>query len=129
MRTLLILALALAAPAMARSNAEDGERELAKALAGATPGKPQSCLSSFQRQEGRNIPGIGMLYGWGRNFYLNRFQNGCPSLDSSTAIVTRTPTGDLCRGDIARIIDTSTRFERGSCILGDFVPYTKPKSR
>lgn len=106
-----------------------GEQELAKLLAGATPGKPTSCLSSYQRNDSRTIDGIGVLYRQGRTSWLNRFQDDCPGLGYHTILVTRTPTDQLCRGDIAKLIDNSTGMFEGSCVLGDFVPYTKPKTR
>jgi hypothetical protein len=43
--------------------------------------------------------------------------------------VTRTSSSQLCRGDIATVIDTSTRTPVGSCVFGDFVPYTVAGAR
>lgn len=123
----------LSSPSIARTPRTDttaaGEQELAKLLAGATPGKPTSCLSSFQRRDSRNISGVGVVYRDGRTFWLNRFQDGCPELNYHSIIVTRTPSDQLCRGDISTIVDNSSGFFEGSCVMGDFVPYTKPSSK
>ena len=40
----------------------------------------------------------------------------------------RTARPDLCRGDIAQVVDTLNRFPIGSCVFGDFVPYVTPGS-
>ena len=34
----------------------------------------------------------------------------------------------LCRGEIARVVDTQSRITVGSCSFGDFVPYAKPRN-
>jgi hypothetical protein len=31
----------------------------------------------------------------------------------------------LCRGDIAQIVDPLNRITVGSCVFGDFTPYTR----
>jgi hypothetical protein len=61
----------------------------------------------------------------GRRLFVNNMQGSCYGLDrGTTALVTRTPSTQLCRGDIATLVDTSTRVAVGSCVFGDFVPYT-----
>jgi len=126
MRLAPLLGLALSAPAFAAQLSP--EAELARILNGATPGKPQTCLPAFDRSEGKNVPQIGIVYGWGRTLYLNRFQDGC-HLDRDDVVVTSTPTGELCRGDIAHIVGSTSHIEHDSCVFGDFVPYTKAKGR
>jgi hypothetical protein len=42
------------------------------------------------------------------------------------ALVTRQFSGSLCRGDIATVADLSSGMTVGSCVMGDFVPYTSP---
>jgi hypothetical protein len=104
-----------------------GEEKLQKMLAGATPGTPTSCISLTPSQSSTTIEGIGLVYQRGRTMYVNRFAGGCPSLNGFTAVISRTPSTQLCRGDIARIVDLNSRIEGGSCVFGDFTPYTKGK--
>jgi len=100
---------------------------LTKALAGRTPGKPLTCI---------NLPAIGsstslaegaIIYKQSsRLWYVNRPDDGrCTLLRRDRAIATRTPSTQLCRGDIVRVFDPVGHFDYGACGLGDFVPYTK----
>ena len=63
-----------------------------------------------------------------RRVYINHMRGGgCLGLDGGrNALVTRNPTGRLCSGDIAQVLDTSSRIMMGSCVFGDFVPFTTP---
>ena len=65
----------------------------------------------------------------GRTVYRNDFQGGtCSNLGRGDyALVTKTPGSGLCRGDIADVRDLSAGMSVGSCVLGDFVPYTTPR--
>jgi hypothetical protein len=117
------LIAAAGAPAAPRPT---GEAKLAKMLEGRTPGRPVGCLNRTPASQGSStIEGVGLVYGRGRTLYVNRFEGGCPSLTAFSTVVTRTPTTQLCRGDIARIVDLVSRIEGGSCVLGDFVPYER----
>ena len=60
-----------------------------------------------------------------KRWLVNFPAGGCSALRPDRVLVTRTPSDELCRGDIARIIDPPTPIEYGSCGLGDFVPYTR----
>jgi hypothetical protein len=121
------IALTLVSAAVA-AKPPTGEERLAKTLAGTTPGKPQSCFSTtLGRADSQTIEGVGILYKSGRTYWLNRFEGGCPQLDQFSFLVTRTPTGQFCRGDIAQVVSQGTSIPRGSCIFGDFTPYTRAK--
>jgi hypothetical protein len=66
----------------------------------------------------------------GRTVYRNDFQGGtCSQLGSGNyALLTRRYGGSgLCRGDIAEVKDLTSGFTVGSCAMGDFIPYTKPR--
>ncbi|WP_294265234.1 hypothetical protein [uncultured Sphingomonas sp.] len=112
--------------AMAERNARDAAR-LDQRLAGFTPGKPASCLpvSTSRRSE---YFGDTIVYEVsGSLVYRTDTSGGC-TLNRDDILVTQTPIGSLCRGDIARTIDRGSRFQTGSCTLGDFVPYRKDRS-
>ncbi|HEU5482208.1 MAG TPA: hypothetical protein VFU80_03820, partial [Sphingomicrobium sp.] len=57
--------------------------------------------------------------------WLQKPQNPCNLLSVGPyALVTRTSTAQLCRGDIGQVVDTMSGSNVGSCVMGDFVPYT-----
>lgn len=88
------------------------------------PGKPVSCIPQQQIRSTHYVGDRTILYRVSKNLvYRNDPLGGCPGLNSNAALITRTPTGQLCRGDIAQVRDFSLGFSSGSCALGDFVPY------
>ena len=108
-----------------------GEARLAAALEGyEQAGPPTSCVQEYQlggnRSAGEAIIFDGRTSG---TLYVNRPAGGCSSLGSSNALVTRSSGAQLCRGDIARVIDPTTRTEFGGCALGDFTPYRRIAAR
>lgn len=104
-----------------------GEAKLQKMLEGYTAGKPSSCVSMTPSMDSTQIEGIGIVYKRGRTLYVSRFEGGCPSLDAFHSIVTRTPSTQLCRGDVAQIVDLTNGIGSGSCMFGNFTPYEKAK--
>lgn len=135
MRQLLLLPLLLSAAACAAS-AEDqprtlkAQQELDRYLVGKTAGSPQSCLPTYRRDNMITVDDRTILFRDGANrVYRNDPPGGCPGLDRpGISMVTRTPTGQLCRGDIVQLVDLTTGFSSGSCSFGDFVPYTAARS-
>jgi len=127
----LFLAGCATSPAQqARAEAEQArtDAKLARALAGLEPGQPQSCIRPGQ--QGLKIFGDKLLYrDSGRRMYLNQTSGGCAGLKRDDIIVTNSFTGQLCRGDIVRVVDRASRFPTGACSFGDFVPYTRPTRR
>lgn len=100
--------------------------KMSKALAGRTAGKPVSCVQLRDIRSSRIIDASGIIYELNSKRWLVNFPaGGCSALRPERVLVTTTPTGELCRGDIARLIDPPTPIEYGSCGLGDFVPYTR----
>lgn len=108
----------------ARQEAQDAAA-LAKALAGLTPGKATSCIDPRRVNETQRI-GDKILYKTSRNeVYVNDTGGGCFGLRNGDAIVTKSYTGQLCRGDIVQTVDLPAHIPSGSCAFGDFVPYRK----
>ena len=126
---LIALAVTAASPAFARqSTHERGEAELAKQLSGLVPGKPVHCISRAQSEGSTIIDGTAIVYrGIGRTLYVNR-PNGAEMLREDDIPVQYVYGSQLCRMDQVKLLDRSTRMERGFANLGDFVPYTKPKA-
>jgi hypothetical protein len=96
-----------AAPPSAETSAFAARQQarLAALTAGKIAGPALSCLPSYRRNDM-----IVIEYG-------------------NNALVTRTTSTQLCRGDIAEVLDTAARIPIGGCVFGDFVPYTTAGSR
>ena len=134
MRTLgFILASAAAlggcmtAPPAPRSAA--GEQYLQQMLAGKAAGPARSCLPTYRSSDMVIVDDDTILFRDGRNrVWRSEMRGGCSRLDSGFyTLVTRSFGGQgPCGGDIAELVDTSTGMTAGSCVWGDFVPYTGP---
>lgn len=97
-------------------------------LAGKQPGEPVSCIPQRQIRSTYYVGGQTILYKFSNNLvYRNDPPGGCPGLTSDLALVTRTPTGMLCSGEIAQVQDFTQKYSPGSCALGKFVPYRTVK--
>jgi hypothetical protein len=114
------------------ARAADKQAELAQLLVGKLPQKPISCLPHFQAGDMRVIDEntIAFRDGAARTFVAH-MNGGCSNLGSGgSALVTHQfGTADLCRGDIARVVDTLNGMTIGSCAFGDFTPYVRPGGR
>ena len=97
-------------------------------LAGKVAGTPVACLP--QARPSANTVSIDdntIAFRQGNRVFINHSSGGCGNLSGGYALVTRTPSTRLCRGDIAQVMDMHNGFTVGSCALGDFVPYTSPR--
>ena len=133
MRTLALLLIASALgsctsepPAVSAAALASQQAKLAQLTAGKVAGQPQSCLPFYRSNDMVVVSEDTVAFKQGRSrVWVNHMQGACSNLDrGSNALVTRTSTTSLCRGDIATVIDTSTRIPVGSCEFGDFVPFT-----
>ena len=135
MRRFVIASLALiacggAAPAPGSNSAESNsdEARIAKALVGFTPGKPVNCIQQFRPTYSTEAIGDSILYRFNnRLIYRNKTSGQCDNGHRIDALVLRNFGPQLCRGQIIQTVDTLSGFETGSCVLGDFTPYTKAK--
>lgn len=128
---LLTVAIGSCAPVQPVERSQTAEVHLQKLLSGKTPGRPVSCLPDYRSNDMVVIDDSTVLFRDGRTTYRNDFQGGsCSNLGSGNyALLTRRVGGiGLCRGDIAEVRDLLNGFTVGSCVIGDFVPYTKPRS-
>ncbi|WP_374942629.1 hypothetical protein [Sphingomonas sp.] len=111
------------------TRAATAQTKLDAALAGLVPGKPTSCLplsnSSQYQTEGY---GPTILYKFSRGLVYRNDTNGggCEGIARGDVLVTRQVGGQLCSGDIGTTVDSTSRFQTGSCALGRFTPYRKP---
>jgi hypothetical protein len=104
-----------------------GEQHLQKLLAGKTAGAPTSCLPNYRSSDMVVIDNNTVVFrDGGRRVWRSEMRGGCNQLGSSFyTIVTRSFGGrGPCGGDIAEIADLTSGVTVGSCVWGDFVPYT-----
>lgn len=124
----LLLAIAGCA-ATPRERAEQARAEataqdkLAATLAGLTPGESTTCLPALQSSQ-LAAYGPTLVYTVTRGLkYRNDTTGGCEGVARDDILITRSPQGRVCQGDIAQTVDRTSRFPTGSCSLGRFVPY------
>ena len=103
------------------------QTELAAAIEGRTAEAPQSCVST-RELHGNRSAGEGAIIFQGASsnvLYVNRPPAGCPDMRMGYALKTRSPSTQLCRGDIVEVFDPVSGFTAGACGLGDFTPYRR----
>ena len=129
--SLLLLTAALGACATGPEPGRSAEAQahLDQLLAGKVAARPISCLPHYRANDMIVIDDGTVAFKSGRTIYRNDFQGGsCPQLGQvNFALVTKTLGSDLCRGDVAEVRDLSAGISVGSCVLGDFVPYSPPR--
>jgi hypothetical protein len=64
-----------------------------------------------------------LLYGSGRTLWVNRL--GSCAFRSDDILVTEPTGSEHCRGDLVRSFDRTSHIPGPSCVLGDFVPYSR----
>ena len=108
----------------------DTEAKLNKALRNYEQAGPAvSCVNQRDLGGNKSIGDAILFSGKGGRAYLNRPAGGCPNMNFGRALVTRTSSSQLCRGDIATVVDPVSGFSYGGCGLGEFVPYKRVRSR
>jgi Family of unknown function (DUF6491) len=106
-----------------------GQAEYDMILAGKVAGTPIDCLPRFDSNDMRAIDDQTAIFRVNPSkAYVTHFNGQCNNLgDPGYALVTKQAgSSNLCRGDIAQMIQTSTGVIVGSCVIGSFVPYTTP---
>jgi hypothetical protein len=139
MKRLLIISLAAPLALLgAGCAADDGEAaaeaeartetRLAAELRGFEPdGPPVSCVN-LRSLGGNRSAGEGAIVFSGNTssrLYVNRPAGGCPQMQFGRSLQVRTTSSQLCRGDIATVVEPSFGGDFGSCPLGDFEPYRR----
>lgn len=126
--TLLMMAACTptAGDLQARADAEAGDRAaLDRELVGLTPDRPRACVDQTRVRSSRGFGDTIVYDGFGRERYVTRTSGGCENYSRNLGfIVTRTPSTSLCRGDIATVVDRTTRQQIGACSFGNFVRYS-----
>lgn len=101
---------------------------LAKELKGKVAGEPRNCINSRGVDAIRISDDILLYRESGRLVYQNKLRGPCPGLTRGDDIlVTESFSGQLCRGDLIRLVDRTSGIQGPVCSLGEFVPYRKAK--
>lgn len=103
------------------------EDALAAELAGLVPGEPTDCLPPSSRTQ-MSTKGYGstIVYRVSSDLKYRTDTSGCEGVGRDDILVTSTPIGRTCRGDIAQTFDRTSRIPTGSCSFGSFTPYRRP---
>lgn len=101
-----------------------GEAAIAAETEGRIAGSPVSCVPMRDLRGNRSVGNAIVFDGPGDIIYVNRPPaGGCSSLRYGRSLMVQTTVTQLCRGDLATVVDYATDTTHGSCGLGDFVPY------
>ena len=115
------------------SRAARSAAQLQSLIAGKTAQAPLSCLPSYSAASDMVVIDentVAFRSGPSR-VYVAHMNGPCSNLDGAGnyALLTKPVGGTgLCRGEIAQVIDTSTRLTVGTCSFGDFIPYVRTGS-
>ena len=106
------------------------QQEFDRLLAGKVAGPPQHCLPTYNQNDMVVIDEQTIAFRQGSSrVYVNHMEGGCSNLGGPYALVTKQfGSAQLCRGDIGQVVDLTNHFTVGSCVFGDFVPYTRPRA-
>jgi hypothetical protein len=96
-------------------------------LAGRVAGAPKDCLPIRTTENLRVSDGdpTTLVYGSGKTIWANHLGPGC-SFGFNDIPVFEPTVGSYCRGDIVRSFDRDSHIPGPSCVLGEFISYTRP---
>lgn len=122
---------ALASERKSERNARmNTEARLDKALQGYEQSGPaQSCVNHRDLGGNKSVGDAILFSGNSGRVYVNRPAGGCANINLGRSLVTRTTSSQLCRGDIATVVDPVSGASYGGCGLGEFVPYKRVRNR
>lgn len=132
--SLILMAAAVAACSTAEppvSRTAQAEAELQRMTAGRVAGPAVNCLPNYASRTAQMVVIDNNTVAFrnpGGPVYINHLKAGtCSGLTSGFySLVTRSHGGlGLCSGDPAQVIDTANGVNVGSCVLGDFTPYSR----
>src|SRR5689334_6191897 len=91
---------------------EAKQRQFEQLLAGKVAGPPLSCLPTYRQNDMVIIDERTIAFREGSNrTYVNNMQGGCSNLSDQYTLVTKQfGSAQLCRGDIAQVVDLTNHF-------------------
>lgn len=96
-------------------------------IAGRAAGAPIHCLPAFDRQQLRvseSDPST-IVYGSGKTIWVSHLGPYC-SISWTDIPVFEVTGASYCSGDLVHSIDRTSHMTGPTCVLGDFVPFTRP---
>ncbi len=109
------------------ANLDERGQKLAKIyLKDRVAGDPVDCIPRTRLRRSTAASDDVLLYDDGSVVYVNTPYLGCPRARDNT-MISQTPVGRLCSGDIVLVQDLRINVPLGSCALSEFVPYRKVK--
>ena len=99
----------------------------ASELAGRVAGPAKRCVSTTQLESLRvsdSDPHL-LVYGNSGTIYANPLGRHC-SFRHDDVLVMQPTSSEYCRGDLVRSFDRYSHIPGPACVLGDFIPYTRP---
>lgn len=125
--TLAAIALAAGASALAQDSAPLTP-DLAKALQGRVPGKPENCITGSRVNGPEIIDNRNILYRQsGARVWRNELTDKCTVLRDNDILVIETYGDQICKFDRFRVVNRNSGLPSAYCILGSFTPYDKVK--
>ena len=124
-----VLASCTTGPPEPTYRSADKQREFETLVGGKVAQAPISCLPHYRADDMRVIDDQTIAFrDGGSRTYVTRMLGACNQLSSGHYALVTNQVGspDLCRGDIARVVDTMNGMLVGSCSFGEFVPYVRP---
>ena len=95
-------------------------------LIGRTAGAPRDCVPIRPTENLRIADDrTTLIYGSGKTIWVNALGPGC-SFGINDILIFEPTVSSYCRGDIVRSVDRDSHIPGPSCVLGDFVPFTRP---
>ena len=123
---LIATALLFGTVAVQAGARDNPEQEIAKAIAGRVEGKPVDCIYQHDIRSSRIVDRTAIIYEMSNGtIYINRPESGASFMHWDDVLVTDTHGPQLCRVDIIRLYNTSSRIQTGSVGPGMFVPYSR----
>lgn len=124
-----VLASCTTGPPQPTYRSADKQRDFEMLVGGKVAQAPISCLPHYRSGDMRVIDDETIAFRDGSyRTYVTHMRGACNGLGGGhyTLVTKQFGSADLCRGDIAQVVDTLNGMLVGSCVFGDFVPYVRP---
>ncbi len=124
---MLPLLLILAACASPRGEGPTRSQEaFERELAGREAGAAQTCIPATNSSASLTIVDERTIsYRDGRTIWVNRLETECPGMRPLDTLIVELHSGQYCRNDLFRAVNTGSRIPGPNCRLGNFIPYRR----
>lgn len=104
----------------------DDSADLAKEIVGKVAEQPRTCIA-LDDARGAKLFNDAIVYRVNRRLSYVNAAKGCNAFDSDPIFVNEVSNGQLCRGDVIRLISRVGGIPGPVCVLGKFTPYRTPR--